>query len=210
MIAASVLSVGWLLAVAAPVDSSFEQPAKAIVAVTDRFYSEAWSALVEDAASIATILAICAAGAWAYFQFVSGRVNRPRLELNTSAVVDSNETTMSLLTTTQLKNVGLSKVALNRDGTATRISVSDERVPKEFHAADWRHVATVGAFIDHEWIEPGELIQDQRLFVLPKVAYIGFRVEVRVASRQSEWNAATIVTQGKPHAIAQQLMVDER
>jgi len=162
----------------------------------DRFYAEAWSTLVEDASAVATILAIGAGGAWAYFNFIKGRVYRSRLELNASAAFNSSPESDYLLVTSKLKNVGLSKVAIVHEGTTTRLSANESPDASDIHEVDWEHLATFGVFADHDWIEPGELIQDQRLFVLPNGNRSAFRIETRVCSTRSEWNATSIASHG--------------
>lgn len=162
----------------------------------DRLYPEIVSNILEDGERVFTIAGIIAAGAWAYFNFFRGRTYRPRLEPSISGALSLDNGGACLAATFQVKNVGLSKVDIQRKGSALSIFVAEVSPGlADVQEIKWKSVADFDIFIAHQWIEPGELIQEQRLIAIPNHKYLAFRLDIRLVSpKKKEWSAMTIVT----------------
>jgi hypothetical protein len=101
----------------------------------------------------------------------------------------------------QLKNVGLSKVAIEQKGTGILVydlkaaspSVREPMTPIE----ELTMVRSV--FRDHGWIEPGETVDESFLLQLPENRdRIAIKLELRIVAGHIEWNANSIVELGNP------------
>jgi hypothetical protein len=199
-------------------------PAKAAAGGVD------WIKTVEAWKNLVTIAGALVGGAWTYLKFFRGRTFSPRLELAVAGklVVDpgdpadadnpSNTEARCLLATLSLKNVGLSKVGLDREVTRIEVSLY-ERAAFEYvyagplpegeevvHAANWGEPHRFRVFTPHAWVEPGETITDQILVTLPAGDYLAYRLTFVAASPESEftpsldWTATCIVLRSPPHA----------
>lgn len=150
---------------------------------------------------VMTILAIVLGGAWAYFNFIKGRVYHPRLEPRVSAVLKPGSNFKHVLINAEVKNVGLSNVPIQKEGTAIRLlALTQENYGKTGWEIDWedRHLVTLSVFESHGWIEPGETIREQRLIPLREDGLLALKVELRIVSRGIEWNDATAIDATPP------------
>jgi hypothetical protein len=150
---------------------------------------------------VMTILAIVLGGAWAYFNFIKGRVYHPRLEPRVSAVLKPRPNFQHVLINTEVKNVGLSNVPIQKEGTAIRLlALTQDNYVKTGWEIDWEdhHLVTLSVFESHGWIEPGETIREQRLIPLREEGLLALRVEVRIVSKGIEWNDATTIDATPP------------
>ena len=149
------------------------------------------SALVE---SILKSLAILIAGAWAYFHYFKGRTFRERLEVNVLGAVQEVNGRGLLYVTTKASNVGLSKVPLPREGSGLRVFTcnSSEVAVGPIATEGWTRLCTVDVFEGHDWIEPGEILQEQQLFALPDGARRMVKVELQVVSKKHKWIARAV------------------
>lgn len=153
--------------------------------------------ILEVLQSGATILAIIAGGVWAYYNFFKGRIYKPRLEPKITGALFAKNGENFLIVTAQLKNVGLSAVRIDRKGSALRLFAYTD--PPDFsrvRKVQKTRLHTVDVFEEHGWIEPGEIIDDQRLFSLPKNGFVALSAEIRLVSDKIEWNAASIIQRG--------------
>ncbi len=165
-------------------------------------YPEAWSKLLKDGESLLKILGIIVAGVWAYFNFFRGRTYRSRLEPKISGTVSTKEGVICLIATISLKNVGLSKVGIQQEGSALEVSATEMVTDiSEVQAVEWEYITISKVFKDHQWIEPGELVEEQQLFLMPKGDYLAFRLKIRIVApkgiisrKGKEWSAFTTVT----------------
>lgn len=142
----------------------------------------------------ATIIAVGAGAVWAYFNFFKGRTYRSRLEPKVSGKVISRSGAYYLMVTAQLKNVGLSNVRIDQKGSALRVFayVVSER-PSKPRSVEQSRLITLSVFEEHGWIEPGELIEDQRLIAIPDVEHVALQIKLRLISDKIEWNSAAII-----------------
>jgi hypothetical protein len=161
-----------------------------------KLYSETISNVLGDAEKAFKIAAIVLAGIWTYLNFFRGRTYRPRLEPKISGSTTFSNDAISLVATVDLKNVGLSKVSIRKEGSALLVFVAE--VPSDLSDAQeigWDRMAVFDIFKNHRWIEPGEVIQEQRLIVVPNGNFQAFRLDVRIVSENRlEWNATAILT----------------
>jgi hypothetical protein len=68
-----------------------------------------------------------------------------------------------LITTIQLKNVGLYKVDIEQRGTAFRVfSCEPTTKLSETHSVEVRRLGTFEVFKNHGWIESGETIEEKK------------------------------------------------
>jgi hypothetical protein len=141
--------------------------------------------ILEVAQKALTILALLAGGVWGYYKFFKGRVFRIRLEPTISGRVLPLNNSTYLLVTISLKNVGLSKVDLEQEGTGLRLS-THKAVPRldDPIEADWSHLTTFPVFREHAWIEPGETITEDRMFVVPGIDHFAFQLVIRLISHK--------------------------
>src|SRR5215471_9788274 len=171
-----------------------------------RPYSEAISKVLEDAERVFKIIAILIAGAWAYFNFFRGRTYRPRLEPSISGALSFNERNGWLVASVKLKNVGLSHVTIRQRGSALQVFTAEARTGfVRAQEMGWKRIAVFDVFAKHGWIEPGELLQEERFIGLPQVGYVAVRLDLRIVSatlirnkwwekkQPPEWNATSIV-----------------
>ena len=147
---------------------------------------------------VVQIVAFIAGGWWAYFKFIKGRTFKESLIPVVSGRFASIDGSVYLVVSIQVKNVGLSKIEFNREGSALIVFeyISSSRV--EIHTvADNK----LGAFevLDQNdrYIEPKEIIETQRLIALPNPLKIAYRLDVEVASTAGyTWHTARIVDKG--------------
>ena len=73
------------------------------------------------------IVAYAVAGAWVYFNYFKGRTYEARLEVKVSGEVLPTGAAKLAKITSQIKNVGLSKVELHETGSAIRVEGYDHQ-----------------------------------------------------------------------------------
>ena len=127
-----------------------------------------WDRRIKNSEAVITTLGIIFAAVWGYYKFFRGRTFRYRLETKISGKTTVKDGIKYLITTGQLKNVGLSRVKLPTKKTGVKIWSYNkvEEVTEIKNAV----VTLRGAFLlfeDHEWIEPGETIEDQHVCAIP-------------------------------------------
>lgn len=149
--------------------------------------------LVTVAKDGATILAIVIGGIWTYFNFIRGRIYHPRLEPAISGTLFENKGVSFVIVRARLKNIGLTKVDISQVGMAIIIHSYQIARFDEISTADMTRLAPFSVFEDHEWIEPSELIEDEKLFQLPHYDGTGIRVELRFTYHGIEWNTGAVV-----------------
>jgi hypothetical protein len=152
-----------------------------------------WIARVSlaDLQTICQIAAILVGGVWVYFNFLRGRTFRPRLEF-TLSVASVRRTTHYVTIKYSTKNVGLSRVRINRVGSILRVLAADPVQPRIMISPDWRHLGSYAIFEDQGWIEPAETVSEERLLVLPDDGAIAIKLELSLASRKTAWRAVTV------------------
>lgn len=158
---------------------------------------DVWESLTKIIQSIITSSAILIGGIWAYYKFVRGRVYKPRLELAVACkrYSQTNEI-VRLHVTVVLKNVGLSKVNIDTESSGMRIyKVVGSDFIGEAREPEWARIKTFNLFEKHRWIEPSEVISDER-FVECKSPDPVFKVEAIVMSKTQQWYSSAISAGG--------------
>jgi hypothetical protein len=157
-----------------------------------------WTRTKEFADAVASLtqaLALIAGGVWAYFKFAKGRTFRDRLTPRVSAKFISIGESTFLSVTTQLHNVGLSRIAFNQEASLLIVFEYVPAVAEEIVSVRNKRLASFLIFGDkYRYIEPNEIVERQCLIGLPQVSNIGYQVEVEVVTDSGlGWRATTIV-----------------
>lgn len=161
--------------------------------------------------NVATIIAFGAGAVWAYFNFFKGRTYRSRLEPKVSGKIISRNGAYYLIVTAQLKNIGLSDVKIDQKGSALRVfAYTFGQRPSKARSVEQSRLITLSVFEDHGWIEPGELIEDQRLIAIPDVEHVALQIRLRLVSNRIEWNSAAIIEPPPMDSSADSLRIEER
>lgn len=143
---------------------------------------------------IVTTAAVVIGGIWAYLKFFRGRTFRPRLEPGISGKVIGHGEVSYLIVTASLKNVGLSKVDIEQRGSGLRLFTCDAAPDAtEAQVAEWTRIKTFSVLEDHQWIEPGESIEEQRLIVLPEDGHLAIQLELRIVSNGITWKERSVI-----------------
>ena len=135
------------------------------------------------------IVAYVVGASWVYFNYLRGRTYHQRLEprLSGALVRDGKRDMVRAVVT--VKNVGLSKVDIQQAGTGLRFLAWDET-----QRAGWRHLATVEVFLRHQWIEPGETIEDHAVIAEDLTSIIAVKLDLSVTSGRFMWQAVAVLT----------------
>jgi hypothetical protein len=155
--------------------------------------------IIDSAEKISKIVAIIVGGIFAYYKFFRGRTFRPRLEPALEASVLQIGALKHLKAKVRVKNVGLSRVPIEREVSGLRVFVyapmnSDGEPGDKVSPVEWRRERTVDVFKDHAWIESGETIEDNWLLSMPRSELpAAFRLELKLAGRTTDWFANAIV-----------------
>ncbi len=172
------------------------------------------SKLIGTAESGLRILAYIVGGLFAYWKFFKGRTFHPRLEPSVTAAARTEAGQVILRVSCKLKNVGLSSIDLDREHSAIRILLRDLPLSSDIAEIEWGRKSnlSVDVFQNHEWIEGGETIEDQHLFVFPSMPRQSCRVELRMyrirrtlMERRREWKRR----RKGPNAWAHHFILDQ-
>jgi hypothetical protein len=151
--------------------------------------------IVDIVQKLFTIAAIIVGGMWAYFNFFKRRTYTMRLEPEVSGEVVTINGVSHLIATIHLKNVGLSKVKIEQEGSALQVlSYEAPASTKNILSADWDDLAAFPDFEAHGWLEPGEEVKEERLLVMPRNGRTAYQLRLRVVSNGIAWKVIDIVT----------------
>jgi hypothetical protein len=100
-----------------------------------------------------------------------------------------------LLVTTQVKNVGLSKIEFSQTGSALIVFQYAPIVLPEIHTVGDKRLTSLQLYEGNgRSIEPNELIQEQTLIALPGSVQLAYRLELVLLSLSGvTWRATGIV-----------------
>ena len=140
-------------------------------------------------------LALIAGGVWAYFKFAKGRTFQDRLIPTVTGKFVSIDGSVFLVVTTQINNVGLSKIAFNPKASTLKILEYISAEADEILTVQNKPLTSFSVFGDNErYIEPNEIVERQCLIALPRVTNIGYQLDFEVLSDYGyTWRATTIV-----------------
>jgi hypothetical protein len=146
------------------------------------------------------IAAVLIGGIWTYLNYARGRTFRRRLEPCISGKISPGVSAGAWMVSgiAQVKNVGLSKVDIEKEPTAIMIDdlvlgATAKGTPKLLEQRIPGGVFDV--FDLHRWIEPGETIEQSFAVPLPaNPNRAGVKLRLRIVSRHKffksiEWNA---------------------
>jgi len=149
----------------------------------------------EAVANVSQSLALIGGGVWAYFKFAKGRTFQDRLIPNVSGTFVLIEGFVFLVVTMQFKNVGLSRIAFDREASSLFVFEYVASEAEEILGVKSNRLASFRVFADKDkYIEPNEIVERQRLIALPRVPNIGYQLEVEVGTDSKyTWRATAIV-----------------
>jgi hypothetical protein len=152
-----------------------------------------------------TILGIIVGGIWTYYGFVKGRVYMHRLEPSITGEIVDIGGIKHLLTRFQLKNVGASKITLLSSSGLDIFSDQPYRLTEEreaglnFESVPWSDPpTTLPVFAGHEWIEPGETIQEEKIIAFRSEGKALLKLELHIDTDRITTSAVTIIKLRKP------------
>jgi hypothetical protein len=158
-----------------------------------RFLVLPWHDWLDNTDKLVKILAVIVGGTWAYLRFFKGRVYHPRLEPSLALRHFRKGELDYLIVTAVLKNIGVSKIDIQKEGTAVRLFACDElQRGRSARLVKWGRLRTVGVFEEHGWIEAAERIEDSMIFRLPP-NQTAIRVEVRVVAKGIQWKSHAVI-----------------
>jgi hypothetical protein len=135
------------------------------------------------------IVAYVIGGLWVYFNYFKGRTYRPRLETIITGTLIKKGSSDFVNINAQIKNVGLSKVDIKQEGTALRLLIYNPSQVDD----PWDHQVTIPILSAHQWIEPGEPVEEPVLLPLPSNV-LAVRAEVIIVSTKTMWETAAVLT----------------
>lgn len=140
-------------------------------------------------------LAFIGGGIWAYFKFVKGRTFQESLTPIVTGKFASMDGAVFLVVSTQIKNVGLSKIEFNRTASALIVFEYIPAVYGEIHTVADKRLTSFDVFGEKDrYIEPNEIIEGQRLISIPGPLRLAYRLELEILSLSGfTWRATTIV-----------------
>jgi len=154
------------------------------------------SYIIDVIQKIISILAIIAGGLFTYYKFIKGRVYRSRLEPDITGEIIQINDIYYLKIIVSIKNIGISKILINKEGTAiskyfNRTIVENTQLNK----VEWDETKFVSfdVFIDHSTLESGEYIGDNLLIILPRDRFDAIKIELRIVSRDIEWSTSEVL-----------------
>jgi len=159
-----------------------------------------WEKLTGTAEHLATVAAIILGALIAYYQFLRGRVFRPRLEPTVSGRIERLDGIDYLIVTLQLKNVGTSRVVIRRESSGLNMFFDQaNRLPRNeakrlnFENVAWEEPVTLPVFENHKWIESGETIQEAKIIAISARAKVVVKLQLRIDTRRTTTVAVAIV-----------------
>lgn len=133
---------------------------------------------------VVKILGSIAAATWTLFAFLKERRLRPRLELHISGKIISINKGTFAIATVQIKNAGLAKVDIDKIGSALLIYP----LSSQEDVNNWNHFEQVLPIMEeHQWIEPGETIEDTVLIYLKEKDEELIKLHLRLNSKNVTW-----------------------
>jgi hypothetical protein len=141
------------------------------------------------------VIALCAAGCWAYFKFIRGRTFQESLTPTVAGHFVLLDGVVYLIATIKIKNVGSSKIDFDHDATGLILYEYTVGFDADIHAVGDRRLTSFAVFKEKDrYIEPNQDIEVQRLISVPGQLKLAYRLEVEIFSNSGiTWTTATIV-----------------
>jgi hypothetical protein len=159
---------------------------------------------IEEVNNVVTSAAVVVGGIWAYFKFIRGRTFAHRAELEVTPSLDQSTGTSYLSVAVTLKNTGLSKLPLNANMKAVRLSGIAGDASDGLRRATWQRILTSPTLETHAWLEAQETVTDTVVYSLHVLDVEGpravYQIEAIVGSRRrlitrkgTQWTARAVV-----------------
>jgi hypothetical protein len=142
-------------------------------------------------------LAILVGGCWVYFQYFRGRTFHDRIELEVGGTVQRRGEEKYLAVAVKVKNVGLSRVLLEQEGSGLRLFLCNtiQPAPQRAVQLEWNLIGAFSVLEGHDWVEPGEVISEQHLFALPSRNIVAaVKIQLQLVSKTQMWASTAIAT----------------
>lgn len=154
-----------------------------------------WKDLLDILQRSFTIIAIIVGALWGYSKYFRGRTFRQRIELDVSADKFVSEKANYIIIKVQAKNVGLSKIDIDKNGADIEILSYDTfNNEPSLSCIQWEHLATVPILKNHDLIEPGEVVREQELIEIPGSPNLILKIFFRIVSNDFiQWESIFII-----------------
>lgn len=153
---------------------------------------------IDEAVKVA---AVVVGAAWTFLNYVRGRTFRSRLDIDLTGTINERAGVEFFVGSCTAKNVGLSKVPLQKVGTGASVYAMRLAPSKSggFRIVE-QEVKVFQIFDRHGWVEPGEQITDPFAVTVPDApgALVAVRVAVMISSGEITWSASNITELPKP------------
>jgi len=151
--------------------------------------------IVDVANKIIASLGLILGGIFAYYKFIKGRIYKFRLQPNVLGEVVQKDKNKYLIATIHLKNIGISRIPIQNEGSALSLYFSETAFTAldEPYIMEWNESIPVSIFEDVEQLESGETIGKKYLISLPHETPPAVKMELRIVAHEYEWTATAIV-----------------
>lgn len=149
--------------------------------------------MLDDIKAILQITAILAAGVWAYYKFLKGRLFQHKLDTKLSGKFYSLEAGDYVLASIHIKNIGFTRVNFEAECCVLRVFTPRNCPNRDFtDAIIWDRIATVPILSDHKWLEPSEFIQEEKLIFCDCPVNVAVRLELSVSDYKILWRTSIV------------------
>ena len=164
-----------------------------------------WKDVWDIAAHIGTLIGLLVAGVWGYFNFIRSRTYYPRMELGVTGEIRSKDGYRFLVPRITLKNIGNSQIRLVQEGSGYKIFFATGKVDSNGELGWSKGEQTYEMFTDHNWIEPGESIFDERSVIPVPVDCIAVKIFARLVApvgwpqkTNNAWKCSAVISPAEP------------
>jgi hypothetical protein len=152
-------------------------------------------ALLDTIDEAVKVAAVVVGAAWTFLNYVRGRTFRSRLDVDLTGSISERHKVQIFVGACTAKNVGLSKVPLQKVGTGASVYALrlTPRKSGGFRLVE-QEIRVFQIFDRHGWVEPGEEIAEPFAVTVPDGAgeLVAVRVQVMISSGKTTWSASNI------------------
>src|SRR5713101_7206986 len=157
--------------------------------------------LIDVIQKAAATFALIVGGYWVLRNYVRNRTHVPRLQVELKAKIIECGNQRYLLALMQVKNPGLSRIIFPEHsapdkgpyGSALQVwpLIRFDEV-SDVIECDWEEYSPFEVLVNHDFIEPGLVIFEEKLLRVPDKEYDAFRLRLRVLVDGERWSADAI------------------
>jgi hypothetical protein len=137
---------------------------------------------------VVQVVAFLAGACWAYFKFIKERTYSEILVSSVNGRLVSLDGLVHLLVTTQIKNVGSSKVDFNAPGSTLILLECALSNEEKIHTVATMRLTSFEIFTPaNKHIEPNETLELKVLISMLTPLKLAYRVEVEIESKSGAW-----------------------